>query len=106
MLIGTVQGPVPVIVPSVTFPVPHVLVATVTLELVGAVHPAGTEIVACEPALKSLAFWAVKVKVKLFPVLPAGAVIGLTVIVPCPSLALVLSVNVICAWEAEPVAVK
>ncbi len=38
------------------------------------------------------------VKVKLFPVLPAVALIGLTVIVPEPEL-LLASVNVFCACD-------
>ena len=40
MLMGIVQGPVPVIVPSVA--VVHDPFATVTLVAVGAVHPVGT----------------------------------------------------------------
>ena len=69
---------------------------TVTLPGAGGGHPAGTVMRAWELALKSLPFVAVKVNVKLFPVLPAATVVGLTTMVPSPLEALP-SVKIICA---------
>jgi hypothetical protein len=60
----------------------------------GTVQPAGTCSVTCEPELKSLPDGAVNVYVKLLPVLPAVALVGLTVIVPSPSVAIALKVAV------------
>ena len=50
--------------------------------VVGAVHPDGTVIVACEPKANSPL--AVKVKVKLLPVVPPVTLLGFTIIVPSP----------------------
>src|SRR5947209_5745006 len=55
MLMGTVHGPVPAMVPRVAAVQAGAgPVVTTTLPEVGAVHPSGTRIVAWEPALKSL----------------------------------------------------
>jgi hypothetical protein len=76
----------PLIVPSVA--AVHVPAVTATcpapVPLIGAVQLAGTERVSCEPALKGPVLGAVKVNVKLLPVLPATALVGVTVIVPEP----------------------
>ena len=50
-------------------------------------------------------FGAWNVNVNEFPALPAVTLVGLTAIVPSPSLAFA-SVNVVCAWETEPAAVR
>src|SRR5436190_2010365 len=75
------------------------------LDVCGAVQPNGTWIVIWDPALKG-PVTALKVNVKLFPVDPAHAVLGETVIVPSPSFALA-SVNIAFAVSIEvwPVAV-
>src|ERR1051326_4598481 len=51
----------------------------------GCVHPAGIVRATWDPELNAPAEGAVKVNVKLFPFVPATAVVGLTVIVPEPS---------------------
>ena len=43
---------------------------------------------------------------QVLPVLAALTLIGLTIMVPSPSLASAASVNEVCACEAEPVAVR
>jgi len=106
MLMGIV---VPVIVPrGAASQAGEGPVLTETLPLVGAVNPAGTEIVACEPETKSLLLVFSKVKVKVVPVLPAPTATGTTVIAPSPLLASPESVNVVCAVKFDdiPVAVN
>jgi hypothetical protein len=91
----------------------HVVAVAVTttypgLEMLvvwGPVQPAGTRIVAREPDMKDLLFGAWKVKVKVFPVLPAVTLVGLTIMVPSPLLASP-SVNLVCACDRVPVAVR
>ena len=87
ILMGTVHGPEPVIVPSVA----AVQVPAVTLVLVevGAVHPAGTEIVASEPDKNPPVLGPVKLKVRVLVVLLAATLVGDTVIVPDPLVAFV-----------------
>src|SRR5437764_14673442 len=104
-----VQGPLPltVIVPTV-FPAATGVGAALTKpaavesEVCGAVQPAGTTIVAIDPAVNAFAPLR-KLKVKLLPLLPSGALPSETVIVPSPF----ASVNVAEAvsWEESPVAV-
>src|SRR2546425_9644504 len=87
VLFRSVHGPVPAMVPRVATVLAGAgPVVTMTLPEVGAVHPAGTRIVAWEPALKSLPVGAAKVKIKVLPMVPAVTPVGLTVIVPSPSL--------------------
>src|SRR6476469_5575605 len=57
-------------------------VARTVLPVVGAVHPDGMVMLACEPVSK--AALAVKVNVKLLPELPAVTLLGFTTIVPSP----------------------
>jgi hypothetical protein len=61
------------------------------LAVVGAVHPDGIVIVACEPARYELA-GAVKVKVKLLLVVPPVTVVGFTTMVPSPLPATIVNV--------------
>src|SRR5258706_11251955 len=61
----------------------------------GVVHPLGIVRLTCEPALKFLPFWAVKVNTKLGE-LPGDTVLGETDINPSPSAAFP-SLNVVCA---------
>lgn len=86
ILTGTVHGPEPVMVPRLT-PVQVPAVALVLVE-VGAVHPAGTRIVASEPEANAL-LGPVKLNVRVLVVLLATTVVGETVIVPDPLLAAV-----------------
>src|SRR2546426_2111508 len=103
MLMGMVHGPVPVMVPRVAAEQAGAgPVVTTTLLEVGAVHPAGTRIVAWEPGgLKSLPLGAAKVNVRVLPMVPAMTLVGLTVIVPSPSMAGPASGNVVCATNPE-----
>ena len=53
-----------------------------------------------------MALLPVNVKVRVFPVPPAVTLVGLTVMVPSPLAAEPASLNVACAWEADPAAVR
>src|SRR3989442_782661 len=99
MSMGMVHGPVPVMVPRVATVQMSGAgpVVTTTLLEVGAVHPAGTRIVAWEPRLKSLPLGAVKVNVKVLAMVPAMTLAGLTVMLPSPLLAGPAAVNVVLA---------
>ena len=79
MLTGITE---PLMVPRLTPLQPVPAVALVLVE-VGAVHPLGTVIVASEPDAKRL-LGAVKLNVRVSPVLPAPTLVGETVIVPDP----------------------
>ena len=81
IVMGTVHGPEPVIVPSVA--VLQVPAVTLVLVEVGAVHPLGTVIVASEPDANGL-LGPVKLNVRVFVVLLATTLVGETVIVPDP----------------------
>ena len=81
MVMGTVHGPEPVMVPRVA--VVQVPAVTLVLVEVGAVHPAGTEIVASEPDGNAL-LGPVKLNVRVSPVLLTPTLVGETVIVPDP----------------------
>src|SRR5260221_13354330 len=109
MLIVIVQGPEPVMLLSeADVQIGAGPVVTAMLLDVGAVQPAGTTMVACEPKIKSLPDGDVKVNVNVFPVLPAATIVGLATIVPSPLLAFPASVNEFCACNPErlPTAVK
>ena len=99
---GTVHGPEPVIVPSVA--VVQVPAVTLVLVEVGAVHPAGTVIVASEPDANGL-LGPVKLKVRVSPVLLAARLVGETVIVPDPLLAAVTKLAVIVVALPVPLGV-
>src|SRR2546426_10014444 len=100
MLMGMVHGPVPVMVPRVAaLQAGAGPVVTTTLLGVGAVHPAGTRIVAWETALKSLPLGAVKVNVKVLAMVPAVALAGLTGMLPSPLMAGAASGTVGCATK-------
>ena len=89
----TVQGPEPVI-ELITGAVVQLLFATeiypgpLATLFWGGVHPAGISIVNCDPELNVLV--AVKVKVRILPVLPAARLLGETVILPLPSAAVAM----------------
>src|SRR5262245_41628029 len=94
-----VHGPVPVIEPNEAAaqlgdgPTPTLTnPGFEALADCGAVQPAGITTIACEPTRKSLPLGAANTNVKLFPVLPGVTLVGETVMVPSPSLALAAAV--------------